>query len=532
MIEAADYVIVGAGSAGCVLASELSKDPGTTVLLVESGPSDKSFMVDMPRGIALLLSPTNPRMYAYEVSKGGNRGSEVWMKGHTVGGSSSVNGMIYARGSFTDYDGWEQDNGCPGWGWDKILPLYKKMEDHELGAGPTRGVGGPLRISVQPRISPLYEAVLDAAAEAGTRRVEDCNDVGVEGGMGYSPRTIWKGRRQSAAKAFLRPALSRPNLHVMTDTNVLRLVFEGTRISGVEILHGGETRRIAVRGEAIVCGGAIESPKLLQLSGVGPAERLRGLGIEVVADRPNVGRNLREHIYLPVSARVKGGSLNPQFAGPRLFANLLRYVLASSGPMTLAAHELIGYARTRPGLARPDVQIGVGLYSIGVGPKGLTIDSAPGMTIGGYFMHPQSQGETYIQSPDPLAAPFVNANYLAEQEDRDAAVATVRHIRSIYGQPALKPYFVEELTPGPTVETDEQILEMFRESGGTAFHVAGTCRMGSDADSVVDPQTRVRGVQGVRVVDTSIFPTLVSGNTNAPAMVAGMRAAEIIRAGA
>lgn len=523
-----DYIIVGAGSAGCVLASELSRDPSVSVLLIEGGPKEGGLLMEMPRGLGKLMMPGSPYAWMYDVQKGGNHGNEVWMKGRTVGGSSSINGMIYARGFPSDYDRWEAV-GCPGWGWRDMLPHLLAAEDHALGASDMRGVGGPLRITPHPTRTRLTEAVMDAAAQAGTPRVDDTN-ASPDGGIAYQCRTIWRGKRQSAAKAFLRPALARPNLTLITDTLVRRVVFEGARASGVEVSDATGTRMIGARREVILSAGAIESPKLLQLSGIGPANRLRALGIDIVHDAPGVGQNLCEHLYIQVQFRVSEGSLNREFQGVRLLGGLLRYLALKSGPMTHAAQELLGYIKSRPGLSRPDCQIGVGLYSMKRGPKGLAVDSAPGLTIGGYFMHPQSRGEMYITSADPASAPFINVNYLAEPEDRAASVALVRAIREIAAQPALKPFIMAELAPGPAVQSDDEILEAFYERGGTAFHVSGTCRMGSDALAVVDPACRVVGVDGLRVVDTSIFPELPSGNTNAPAMAAGRNAAGMIAA--
>jgi choline dehydrogenase-like flavoprotein len=522
-----DYIIIGAGSAGCVLANRLSADPKRSVLVVESGPADTDFLIDMPRGISRIMTPTNRHVWAYEVSKGGNRGTQLWMKGKALGGSSSINGMIYARGFPSDYDGWEAA-GCPGWGWKDMAPLLIGLEDHQLGAAPERGVGGPLRISVHPKGNPLYEAVLDAAAEAGTPRVEDTN-LASDGGFGYQPCTIWRGRRWSAAKAFLNPAKSRPNLHIVTETDALRVVFEGTRAVGVELRDKSGAKRIErCGGEVILAAGALQSPKLLQLSGVGPADHLKALGIDVVLDAPGVGGNLREHLYFPIQFQVRSGSLNGEFAGAKLLWNLARYQLAASGPLTYAAHEVLGYAKTRPGLRRPDAQIGVGLYSIELGEKGIAIGSTPGMTIGGYFMHPQSQGSARIQSTDPDAPLAVDANYLAEDEDRQAGIALVRYIRKIAAQPALKDYIMGELPPEPSDQSDERILQDLIDLGSTGFHVSGTCRMGVDDAAVVDPQLRVKGLSQIRVVDTSILPSLPSGNTNAPAMAIGLRACQFI----
>jgi choline dehydrogenase-like flavoprotein len=525
-----DFIIVGAGSSGCVLADRLSKEPSARVLLIESGPADKSFLIDMPRGIGQLLRPGDPHVWSYDVRRGGNQRSDLWLKGKTLGGSSSVNGMVYVRGHPKDYDAWAAE-GCVGWSWRDVAPTFVAMEDHELGSGVERGVGGPLRITVHPKTSGLPEAVLKAAEQAGTARVDDVN-AAHDGGFGYQPRTIWRGKRQSAAKAFLRPALKRSNLTVMTETDARRIVFEGRRAVGVEVRTGGETRVIRARREIVLAAGALASPKLLQLSGIGPAGRLQAVGVETLVDAPDVGSNLREHFYLQVQYRIRAGSLNRQFSGMRLATNLLRYVLFSTGPMTHAAHELSGFVKTRPNLAQPDVQLGVGLYTMVPTEKGLSIDSEPGMTIGGYFLQPQSRGRFHITSADPDAAPFVEVNYLSEPADREASVSMVRYIRGLAAQPSLRPYIVSELSPGETVQSDEEIVDAHLELGSTAFHVSGTCRMGADPRSVVDPQLRVRGVDGLRIADTSILPRLVSGNTNAVAMMVGARAAEMMLADA
>lgn len=532
LMESADYLIVGAGSAGCVMAAELSQDPAISVILVESGPLDRSFLIDMPRGIGRLLTPGNPHVWTYDVKKGGNRGDEVWLKGRGIGGSSIVNGMIYARGFAHDYDRWEA-LGCTGWGWKDIVPHYLAIEDHELGEGGDRGVGGPLRISCHPRDavgSELCEATIEAAGQCGTPRVLDTN-ASPQGGIGYQARTIWKGKRQSTSKAFLHPAMKRPNLTVLAETDVLRILFDGRKAVGLEVRDKGGVRQLTANREVILAAGGVESPKLLQLSGVGNGSVLKSLGIDVIHDQPEVGRNLREHFYLQAKYRVTRGSLNREFSGGRLFWNMLRYAAVSSGPMTHAAQELIGYVKTREELAVPDCQIGVGLYSMGLGPKGLELDKEPGFTIGGYPMHPRSQGEVQIVSRDAAVSPSITANYLSDEEDRKTAVAMVRYIRRITEQSALAPFVIKELAPGHSVVSDDDILADYLERGGTAFHVAGTCRMGNDDTAVTDPFARVRGVTGLRVADTSIFPELPSGNTNGPAMVAGRHVAKMILAG-
>ncbi len=524
-----DYIIVGAGSAGCVLANRLSADPAVSVLLVESGPDDTSPLVHMPRGIGKLLAPGNPHVWDYKVSPGGNQKEEVWLKGRAVGGSSSINGMVYVRGAPRDYDHWAS-LGCSGWGWDQMGRRFVELENHALGGAEWRGTEGPLRVSMHPSGNPLCEAVLQAAEQMGVPRAADMNDVATvrDGGMAYQSTTTWRGKRFSAAKAFLTPVRGRANLDVLPATDVLRVEFTGTTTTGVSLKNAAGTRSVAARREVILSAGAIQSPKLLQLSGVGPADLLSRFGIQVVAESPGVGRNLREHRYLATEYRVTGGSENHNFTGVRLLVSALRYMLFSSGPLTHSAHEVGGFVKTRPGLAHADAQIGVGLYSMHATETGVEIDSAPGMTILGYFTNPESQGEIRIRSADPAAPPVIEANHFAAEIDRISAVSLFRWLRRLGRQPALQDWIVEETKPGPAIESDDDILNNAISLGGTSYHVCGTARMGADAESVVDPQLRVRGVSGLRVVDTSIMPTIVSGNTNAPAMAIGLRAADFM----
>ena len=529
MSKTYDYIIIGAGSSGCVLANRLSADSTVSVLLIESGPEHRSPLIAMPRGIGKLLRPGNPHVWSYQAARGAGMADEVWLKGKTLGGSSSVNGMVYVRGTPDDYDHWEA-LGCTGWGWADMGRQFVALEDHQLGKSQWRGVGGPLKVTVHPAWYALCDAVISAAGELGAARTDDTNHVASvrEGGFGYQPQTTWKGQRFSAARAFLDPIRERPNLTVMTDTDVQRIEFTQRRASAVHTSGHAGTACFDVRHEVLLCAGAIESPKLLQLSGIGPAGLLSGLGIPVVHNAPEVGRNLREHVYMAMQYRVTRGSFNHCFHGLGLLGAVARYFLRKKGPMTHAAHEAGGFVKTLPELERPDAQIGVSLYSMDGDGNKVEIDRQPGLTIGGYFLRPQSQGQVCIQSADPSAPPRIDANYLSAEVDRRSAIALFRWCRRLAAQPALKPYIVSELTPGAHVESDDQILAAFRRFGQTAFHVSGTCRMGADSASVLDPELRVRGVQGLRVVDTSVMPCLVSGNTNAPAMAIAMRAAELI----
>lgn len=534
MNQSYDYIVVGAGSAGCAVANRLSADSGKSVLLVESGPTHDNFLVHMPRGLGALINSGGERIWEYQVEPMPGQPAERWYRGRMLGGSSSINGMIYMRGAPLDYDGWAA-MGCEGWGWNDVARSFVELEDHDQGAAEFRGAGGPQRITTHPSGDPLCEAILNAGVQMGVPRVADVNDSAAVrgGGLGYQTTTRDGGKRHSSASGFLDPIKGRDNLHVATMTTVLRVEFDGRRAVAVRLRDTDGTRSVRAKQEIILAAGALQTPKLLQLSGIGPRGLLDSLGIPLIADSPDVGRNLREHRHADLRLRVRSHSQNRDLQGARVALSMLRYVTAKRGPMSHAAHEIGGFAKSDDSLDHADLQFGLMSLSVGTGGKdgGVALDPFPGITFVTYFTRPESQGEIRIQSADPDVAPLVNANHLSAEIDRQRFVAAQRWNRRLASQDALKDWVVEEVHPGSGVQTDEQILAKAMSMSGTCFHTAGTARMGADAKSVVDPQLRVRNVDGLRVADTSIMPTLVSGNTNGPAMMIGLRAAEFIRGG-
>jgi len=529
-MENYDYVIVGAGAAGCVLAHRLSENPDVRVALLEAGPSQKHPLIAMPKGLGLVLK--NPKyVWSFvtepEASTGGK--SEPWARGKVLGGSTSVNGLMYVRGQPEDFDEIAAQTS-DDWSWQHIGAAYKALENHQLGADATRGDSGPLRITMPDEKSALTDAMVAAGVQMGLPLRNDPNAPDGGHGIGYAARNIFAGRRQDAATAFIDPVRSRPNLSVVTGAPVRRIRFEGRRAVAAEVDAGGEVREYRARREIIVAGGALSSPALLQRSGIGPAALLQKLGIPLVHDAAEVGQNLIEHRAILMSWKLSQPlSQNPQFDGWRAGVSALKYFATRRGPMAAATYEVGAWLKSKSELTRPDLQFLIAPFSLDYASDRQKPDPFHGFHMVAYPLRPTSRGEINIRSMDVAEPSSLRPNHHATEHDRELMCALVRSARAYAAQPALREIIDVETYPGPACTSDADIIDAYDRQGSCGYHAVGSCRMGRDERSVVDPQLRVRGVDGLRVMDTSVMPQIPSGNTNGPTMAMAWRAADIIR---
>ena len=536
-----DYIIVGAGSAGCVLANRLSADPKNRVLLLEAGGDDRpthnlkqfwsNLMIHTPIGFGKTLNdPKVNWLYETEEDAGSGGRKHKWPKGKVLGGSSSINGLLYIRGQAADYDGWRQ-MGCEGWSYSDVLPYFKRAEHQERIKDDYHATGGPLNVSDMTEQHPISGALLEAAVEAGIPRSDDING-GKQEGVTWFQFTIKNGQRHSTAVGYLHDVMGRPNLAVATEAQALRVLLEGKKAVGVEYLQKGVKRTAKAQAEVILAAGAVASPQLLECSGIGRADVLKAAGVEVVHELKGVGENLQDHYMIGCQWRLKPGfvTVNELSRGPRLLGEMLKYAVARRGLLSFAVAHIVAFCKSRPDLADPDLQFHLMAASMDLEilgrTQGLVLERQPGLTCTPCQLRPESRGSVHIKSPDATVYPRIVPNYLADPIDQEAAIAGLKWARKIMTQPAITPYL--EQVGDPFGDTPESMLGYAKVAGATLYHAVGTTKMGHDPMAVVDPELRVLGIQNLRVVDAGVMPRICSGNTNAPTIMIAEKACDMI----
>lgn len=523
----ADYVVVGAGSAGCAVACRLVEG-GARVVLLEAGPKDRNIRIHVPAALRPLLKDPKVNWNYTSEPVEGSAGRRISLpRGKVLGGSSSINGMLYVRGNPADYDGWAQ-MGCRGWSYDEVLPFFKQSESYKQGGDPEyRGGGGPLKVEDYRTILPLTHRFVEAAKQAGFPFTPDYN-AGQQDGVGYAQMTRRGRFRGSTAQTYLRAVKGNPNLEVITGARAGRLLFEGKRCVGITYRQGGQDKEIRTNKEVVLCGGSYNSPQLLQVSGIGPAAHLKDIGVEVLHDLRGVGSNLADHFAARLKHRVRGEiTMNQLSRFPHVVPEIAKYILFGNGALTFGVTSAMVFCRSREGLSSPDLQISFTPAT----PKDMgqgELEKEPGVQITALPVRAESRGTVMAASANALDDPIIKPAYLTDENDVNALVSAVEISRRIFDAPALKEVSLGEYDPGPNVQSRDEIRQFTQESGGTIHHPVGTCKMGEDPSAVVDPRLRVLGIAGLRVADASIMPTLTTGNTNAPAIMIGEKAAAMM----
>lgn len=526
-MSAFDYIVVGSGSAGSTLAAKLSAEPGIQVLLVEEGVTHDDWLSRMPKGFGKqLMDPARVHFIPTLRTKEGNQ-AEIWVRGKQFGGSSAVNGMVWTRGQQPDWDELAAHAG-PDWSWDEMLRVFRAIEDHADGDPETRGIGGPIKVKTNPEPTALTDAWVRAGLEMGLPHKADQNQAEQEG-IGYLQWNIdQRGRRVSAGRAFVEPARSRANLRIESGVRIDRVIVEEGRAVAVEGVRGGQPVRFACRGEIILAAGAIGSPRILQLSGIGPGEVLKAAGVPVLLEQGDIGRHMREHVLVLQNWRMRdwGGCENRAYGGINLLLNVARYALLGSGPIAHGSSDAVAWAKVLPGSVRPDVQIMFNPYSLDP-ERPMAFEQEPGFSTYSLITKPQSEGTIELSSPDPAAPLRIDPNFLGAERDRRVQIATIRFMREMMTKPAIAGLILGETEATIGFQTEEEIVAWFQARGQSGYHAVGTVRAGEGA-APLDSRLRLRGVTGLRVCDCSVFPEMIAGNTNAPTIALAYRTAELI----